>query len=401
MFLQEAWPSTKLATTFVAFGASIFEKSFCMIRCLQAILRCSAERFSGSFTTRTCMLLSILLHLSLGPLHGTKLVTYYFRGETRIGAWTTEGVIDLNRAYQEMLAEKGIPRAADRAQALVPPNMVALLSGEEMSLEAAHQAIRWAEGKRLAHRRGTQSALETKETLTHLGIWFKHSEVDLRPPIPHPPHLFAIGLNYQQHAAEIDQEVPAYPVVFTKEGRVIGPGDEILVPPAVEQVDYEVELAVVIGKSARNVSEREAYAYVAGYMTFNDITSRDFQHRVSQWTLGKSPDTFSAQGPFLVLKDEVPDPHRLKIRSQIGSEIMQQSDTGEMIFSIPRIIAYISQVTTLVPGTVIATGTPPGVGAGRDPPRFLLPGETIAVEVESLGLLQNRVVEQKGSRNAN
>jgi acylpyruvate hydrolase len=240
----------------------------------------------------------------------SKLVTYYFRGENRLGAWAEDGVIDLHRAYREMLRERGEPRADIRAEALVPSSMADFLAGEDESTAAAKQAIEWVGSKRDAG--APNSALRC---LKDLGVWFEHSEIRLGPPIPKPPHLLALAFNYRHHSGEINVAIPPYPNVFTKEGKVIGPGEAIEIPDKVEQTDYEGELAVVIGKRARAVPRESAYTYVAGYAVFNDVTSRDYQFRVSQYTLlGKSIDTFSAMGPFLVLKDDIPDPQRIITR---------------------------------------------------------------------------------------
>lgn len=171
----------------------------------------------------------------------------------------------------------------------------------------------------------------------------------------------------------------------------IGPGDPIRIPKIVKQPDYEVELAFVIGKPARNVRKEDALDYVAGYMTFNDVTARAIQDRTSQWVLGKSVDTFGAAGPYLVLKDEIPDPQNLELKTYIDDELLQHSNTGDMVFSVADIIADITQFLTLQPGTIIATGTPAGVGSGRTPPRWLRPGDTIRVEVQGLGVLENPV----------
>ncbi|MBI4460065.1 MAG: fumarylacetoacetate hydrolase family protein [Acidobacteria bacterium] len=341
---------------------------------------------------RIAGLLSITLALHPSGW-ATKLVTYSHRGAVRLGAFEDGGVIDLNRAYTLMLRQQGKPRAEALANALVPPTMLDFLQGEDDAIRAASEAIRFV--KQEAARPGGLEKLKQE------GVWFDSNEVVLKAPLPNPPHLLAIGLNYRAHIEEIDKNfaqpiqtttgAPSYPVVFTKEGTIIGPGETIRIPRVVEQPDYEGELAVVIGKPARNVSRQRALDYVAGYMIFNDVTARDLQNRVSQWTVGKSPDTFSVMGPYLVLKDEVPDPQALAIRTRIGNEVLQDSRTDRMIFSVAELIENISQVMTLTPGTIIATGTPEGVGAGRKPPRWLRPGETIVVAIEKLGELANPI----------
>ena len=335
-------------------------------------------------------LVLLLTSFAPSPLEATRLVSYYFRGETRLGAWTREGVIDLNRSYREMLKEKGVPRAEERANVLVPPQMLEFLQGQADSMAAAMEAIAWVQACREASKR---RGLNEEASLASLGVWFNIDEVTLKAAIPRPPHLLAVALNYRSHSDEIKIDLPKFPNIFTKEGKVIGPGESIEIPEGVGETDYEGELGVVIGAKARNVSRASAYNYVAGYVTFNDVTARDLQFRVSQYTLGKSPDTFSAIGPFLVLKDEVPNPHNLRLTTRLGSEVVQDSNTSRMIFTIPDLIAEISRVVTLQPGTVIATGTPSGVGFARKPPRFLKPGDTVVVEVEGLGSLANKVVK--------
>jgi acylpyruvate hydrolase len=219
--------------------------------------------------------------------------------------------------------------------------------------------------------------------------------VRLAAPIPRPGKIICIGLNYRDHAAESNAPLPEYPVVFAKYANtVIGPGDAIVLPRVTEQVDYEGELGVVIGATVRDVPEAEALACVAGYVPVNDVSARDYQMRTSQWTIGKTFDTFAPIGPALVTADEVPDPHNLNLRVTIGDEVLQDSNTRHLIFSIPQLIAYLSSVMTLEPGDLIATGTPAGVGAARNPKRWLRAGETVRVEIERLGYLENPVASQ-------
>ncbi len=215
----------------------------------------------------------------------------------------------------------------------------------------------------------------------------------LKAPIPRPGKIICIGLNYRDHAAESGQAVPDYPTVFAKYATcVIGPREAIVLPRSSERVDYEGELAVVIGRYTKDAPADEALSYVAGYTPFNDVSARDYQHRTSQWTIGKTFDTFGPMGPALVTADEVRDPHNLTLRVTIGDEVLQESNTRHLIFSIPQLIAYLSSVMTLEPGDVIATGTPGGVGGARTPPRYLRPGEVVTVDIEGLGQLENPVV---------
>ena len=221
------------------------------------------------------------------------------------------------------------------------------------------------------------------------------ADVKLAAPVPNPDKILCIGLNYADHAAESGQPLPDYPIVFSKySNTVIGSGDAVVLPKVTDQVDYEAELGFVIGKRARYVPEADALDYVAGYLNVNDVSARDYQTRTSQWTMGKSFDTFAPMGPALVTADEVPDPHDLAIRLWIGDETLQESNTQQLIFDVPRLIADLSEVMTLEPGDIVSTGTPPGVGAARTPQRFLRAGDTVNIEIEKLGVLSNPVVAE-------
>jgi 2,4-diketo-3-deoxy-L-fuconate hydrolase len=218
-------------------------------------------------------------------------------------------------------------------------------------------------------------------------------EARLGAPVPDASKVICLGLNYADHAREQQKEPPAAPLLFAKAPSALsGPHDEIAIPKQDERVDCEAELAVVIGRISRNVARGEAMNSVAGYMVFNDVSARTIQRGDRQWFRGKSFDTFAPCGPALVTRDEVPDPHSLAIASYINEMPLQSSRTSELIFDIPYVISYISQAMTLLPGDVIATGTPAGVGVFRDPPVFLKPGDTVTIEIESLGRLVSRVV---------
>jgi 2-keto-4-pentenoate hydratase/2-oxohepta-3-ene-1,7-dioic acid hydratase in catechol pathway len=210
-----------------------------------------------------------------------------------------------------------------------------------------------------------------------------------------PANVIAIGLNYRRHAAESGAQIPAEPLVFVKlTTSVIGPGDAIELPAsAPDEVDYEAELAVVIGKTARKVSEADALKYVLGYTCANDVSARDCQiRRDKQWARGKGFDTFCPLGPCLLI-DPAVNPNSLPIRTRLNGELMQNSNTADMIFSVPFLVSYLSHQFTLLPGTVIVTGTPEGVGCARKPPVFLKPGDTVSVELEGIGALTNPVVK--------
>lgn len=286
-----------------------------------------------------------------------KLITFAANGHERIGAFLNEEqIVDFSQGDSSL-----------------PQEMVAFLQGGASLQERA---------ARLMDNPPQEAILPA-------------SKVELRAPIPKPGKILCIGLNYRDHAAESNQAVPDYPTVFSKyDNVIIGPGEAIVLPAISDQVDYEAEFAFVIGKRARHVSEADALDYVAGYMPFNDISARDFQMRTSQWTIGKSFDTFGPIGPALVTADEVADPHDLDIRLLLNGQVMQSSNTSNLIFNINQLMAYITAAITLEPGDVITTGTPAGVGAARKPPVFLQPGDVVRLEIEGLGALENPVVAE-------
>ncbi len=219
------------------------------------------------------------------------------------------------------------------------------------------------------------------------------ADVSLLAPILKPGKIVAIGLNYLDHCLEQGKTPPERPTIFTKFSTAVNhPGGDIRWDPSMTQmVDYEAELAVVIGKRAYRVGEEDAYEYVAGYTCLNDVTARDLQRGDKQWVRGKSLDTFAPMGPLLVTADELPDPHGLAIRCWVNGELRQESNTDQLIHTVPKLIAFCSHAFTLEPGDIITTGTPGGVGVYSDPPVFLKPGDEITVEIESIGRLQNRV----------
>jgi 2-keto-4-pentenoate hydratase/2-oxohepta-3-ene-1,7-dioic acid hydratase in catechol pathway len=222
-------------------------------------------------------------------------------------------------------------------------------------------------------------------------------DVHLNPPLKNINKVICIGKNYADHAREMGGEPPEIPVVFSMfPSAIIGPGDNVVLPRISSQVDYEAELVVVIGKLGRHIARERAMDHVFGYCCGNDISARDWQKGKpgGQWLLGKTFDTFAPLGPFLVTKDEVKDPHQLDVCCRLNGEVMQTSNTSKLIFQIDFLISHLSQFITLAPGDLIFTGTPPGVGAGRKPPLFLKPGDTVEVEIESVGVLANPIVAE-------
>jgi 2-keto-4-pentenoate hydratase/2-oxohepta-3-ene-1,7-dioic acid hydratase in catechol pathway len=217
-------------------------------------------------------------------------------------------------------------------------------------------------------------------------------------PLDLPQKILCIGLNYRDHAIETNSPIPSEPIVFCKmPTAMIGPGEPILLPKVSDQVDFEAELVVIIGKTLRNVSEEQATAGIFGYSVGHDVSARDWQKDKpgKQWFLGKSFDTFAPLGPTLVTADEVPSTEDLRVKCTINGEVMQDSSTRELIFKPAEVVAYISQVMTLYPGDVIYTGTPPGVGIARTPPRFLKDGDIVEIEIEKLGILRNPCVQER------
>jgi 2-keto-4-pentenoate hydratase/2-oxohepta-3-ene-1,7-dioic acid hydratase in catechol pathway len=219
--------------------------------------------------------------------------------------------------------------------------------------------------------------------------------VTLHAPIPRPPRIFGIGLNYQKHADESKMPVQKVPTVFMKlSSSVVGPDHPIILPKMTEQPDYEAEFGVVISRPGYQIAAEDWQHHVFGYTIVNDVSARDIQLATSQWTLGKSFPTFTPTGPTITTADEVPDPHNLRISLTIDGETLQDSNTSDLIFKIPALIAYISSLTPLEPGDLISTGTPEGVGLGRNPKRWLKPNEQVIVTIDKLGSLRNRTVAE-------
>lgn len=216
-------------------------------------------------------------------------------------------------------------------------------------------------------------------------------EVKLLAPLQKPPRIFGIGLNYREHAAESKMVVQSVPTVFIKlSSSITGPDTDVLLWPEATQPDYEAELAVVIGKPGHRIAQENWREHVFGYTIVNDVSARGVQLATSQWTLGKSFPTFTPLGPWIVTADEIEDPHALNISLKLNDEVMQSANTSDMIFRIPELISHISSIVPLESGDVISTGTPPGVGMGRTPQRWLRPDETMTIEIEGIGTLRNR-----------
>lgn len=242
--------------------------------------------------------------------------------------------------------------------------------------------------------------------IERLGAWLKgqdnlpviSNDERLAAAICRPSKIVCIGLNYAKHAAESGMEVPSEPVIFFKATSAIcGPNDDVIIPKGSEKSDWEVELAVVIGEKASYVSEEEAMNHVAGYMLHNDYSERAFQlERMGQWVKGKSCDTFAPIGPFLATKDEIKDPHNLNLWLKLNGKTLQDSNTDDLVFNIPVLVSYLSQFMSLLPGDIISTGTPAGVGLGLTPPTFLKDGDVVELGIEGLGSSKQHAKAYKG-----
>ena len=223
----------------------------------------------------------------------------------------------------------------------------------------------------------------------------KLQNVKLLAPIPQPRKLICVGLNYRDHAAETNTPIPDVPTIFNKFATaVIGPGANIILPKVSKMPDFEAEFAFVIGTGGRHIQAADWRKHIFGYTIVNDVTGRDYQRATSQWLMGKTFDTFAPMGPWIVTADEIADPHALDIQLEIDGEILQNSNTRELIFKIPELVAFLSSVFTLEPGDIVSTGTPAGVGVARTPQRFLKPNETVTVRIPAIGELTNRTVAE-------
>lgn len=257
-------------------------------------------------------------------------------------------------------------------------------AGVRQLLEAGPDAL---EAAATAARRAIGSRSDASVPMGDL------QQLKLGPPIPDPDKILCLGFNYAEHANELSEDVPVAPNVFAKFRNALGgPSDPIVLPATSIEIDFEAELAVIIGRRCRDVRETEALEYVAGYAAFNDVSARDLQFRTSQYTAGKALDTFAPMGPGITLAADVGDPQALRVRSRLNGTVMQDGSTAQMVFSVAAAISFLSRVMTLEAGDIIATGTPPGVGYKRTPPVYLRAGDTIEVEIERVGSICNPVV---------
>ena len=302
------------------------------------------------------------------------------RGEPKLGAVWHECVLDLGGLYKDQATQRGTLR---RGRGGFPRSLLEVIQGGEATWASVREV--WEYGKGLVD----QQAIEELATRR---LAYPLKRVRLLAPIPSPArNVFCLGRNYADHAAERGAAAPDHPVYFTKPGTaVVGPGDDVVHHAITKELDYEVELAVVIGTGGRDIPRAEALRHVFGYTIINDVTARDLQKRHNQWFKGKSLDTFCPMGPMLVTADEIPDPQALAVSLRVNGQTRQSSHTAKMIFPVAQCIEVLSQGMTLLPGDIIATGTPDGVGAATG--TFLRAGDRIEAEVEGIGILASKVV---------
>src|SRR3990170_643383 len=302
------------------------------------------------------------------------------RGQAKVGAVWHDAVLDLGGLAKELAAQRG---AIQRGRGGFPRSMLDLIQGGEATLALAREA--WEYGRGLVD----QQALDE---LARRKLAYPLKRVRLLAPIPAPGrNVFCLGRNYAHHAAERGAAVPEHPVYFTKPATaVVGPGDPVVHHAVTRELDYEVELAAVIGRGGRDIERAQALGHVFGYTVINDVTARDLQKRHTQWFKGKSLDTFCPMGPVLVTADEIPNPQAPSIVMRVNGQVRQSSNTSKMIFPVDQCIEVLSQAMTLLPGDLIATGTPDGVGAATG--NYLKAGDRMEAEVEKIGVLANRVV---------
>ncbi len=292
-----------------------------------------------------------------------KLLTFKGGDGLKLGVRTEEGVLDVAAASLAL----GVP---------APVSLGAVISGGESALAELRAVV------------------DSAPAASGGSAWLLDDmAIQYGPAVANPGKIICVGLNYRRHAHETNMPIPETPVLFSKFNNTIcGSGDAVPLPPVAEQYDYEVELGVIIGKAARNVSQEDALSHVLGYASANDVSVRALQTRTSQWLLGTTLDNFLPIGPYLVTADEVGDPQSLRIRCWVNDDLRQDSTTGDMIFSVAEIVSYISRYFPLDPGDVIVTGTPEGVAMGRADKPWLKPGDVVSVEVERLGKLTNEMI---------
>ena len=312
-----------------------------------------------------------------------KLAMFRTAGDPRLGCVVDEKIVDLNLAYEGALAARGHPKARALAGVMVPPDMMDFLTGEDAALDAAREALDWAAGQgKGADLRG-------------VALFHAADAVRLLAPVPDPRKIICVAQNYHDALQRAGKEPTAEPKIFSKfANSVCGWDDDVVRPAMTEKLGYEAELAFVIGKRCKHVAVEDAYDAIVGYMTYNDITASDLTKKDGQNTRGKGFDTFSVMGPWLVTRDEIADPHDLKVRLTVDGKVLQDSSTAQMCHRIPETLSFCSHIFSLDPGDVVATGSPWGLARDHDPQAWLTDGQVMETEIEALGLCRNRIADE-------
>ncbi len=305
-----------------------------------------------------------------------RLITFSIADGERFGAHVGKHIIDLVTAHAEMNGDN---------QTAFPITTLEFLRRGAAAHAAVNQVLDYAQDADNFIRLQASNAV------------FDEAEITYLPPVTRPGKIICIGQNYRAHVTEMGHgKPPGFPLFFAKYANtLVGHKGEIVLPRVSHKVDYDAELVVVLGRTGKHIAKEVALDYVGGYMNFNDVSVRDYQRRTSQFLQGKTFDTTGPAGAALVTKDEIKDPHNLEVQLRLNDETMQHGTTADFIFDIPTIINYLSDIMTLEPGDMIATGTPSGVGFARDPQVFLKAGDTIEIQISGLGVLRNSVVEEK------
>lgn len=313
-----------------------------------------------------------------------KLLTFTESGRTRTGAWLDGWIVDLDLAYQASRQAYGRRSGPEPAGARIPNDLLVFLQAGGVCLQAAGEALVYARAGLQPGAQGLQEA----------GILFAPQGVTIRPPLANPGKIICVGMNYPAPVG-VGADSPEYPVLFLKlPSTLVADGEPIRLPRVSQQVAFEGELVVVIGRSGKHILPQEAIAFIAGYTIANDVTASDLERRTSQWATGKLPDTFTPLGPWLVTSDELPAQLDLPIRTRLNGELVQSGSSSAMLFGIPFLVSYISDLTTLQPGDMILTGSPKGLGDQPAQKMYLQPGDVVTVEIEGLGRLSNPVLEE-------
>ncbi|MCE3555795.1 fumarylacetoacetate hydrolase family protein [Pseudonocardia sp. RS11V-5] len=309
----------------------------------------------------------------------TRIARFRHAGRNKFGVLDGDSFVDATRAYAAAQQAKGVPHADALADVVLPPDLLVFFESGDTGTAALQEAVAYA------------AALDP-EVARREGIRVDRSEATVAVPIPRPPKIVCVARNYAKHAAEANLQISEIPILFPRFGATqIADGEAIIVPTVSKEVDWEGELAVVIGKGGRHIRKEDAFAHVGGYTIFNDVSVRDYQFRVTQYTGGKNFHASAPVGPHITLADEGLNPHNLRITTTVNGVVKQDATTAEFIFDIPTLIEHISEFIELEPGDIIPTGTPAGVGFKRQPPEFLADGDVVEVSVEGIGTLTNPV----------